>query len=473
MTRQVIHELDERYQAYLCDESRLLGAAESVSFPESEDEIVAIIAEMRRERVSVTVQGGRTGLAGSAVPLRGHVMNLSRMNRGEAPQRREDGTWVMTVQPGTTLMDLRRSIWGARVEAPLFWPPDPTETTATVGGVVSCNARGLTAMRYGGTRDHVEGFRLVSADGDAKAVVRGEGALHPDCGLDALDLAVGGEGMFGVISELTLRLIPKPPEMWGICFFFGGRQSLCAFVDRLVSVPPHAGASLAAMEYLDRRAMAIVEERKTTVTSIQSLPAVDPAALAMVYVELHGDGEEAIAELAESLMEIAVEAGGDPDRAWAVSGEAEVERLRAFRHAAAESANLLIERARRSDPSIVKLSTDMSLPGLPFSAALDLYESGLAREELDACVFGHLPENRLNVNLLPKDRDEYLRGRRLIAEWAAQVIALGGQPVNEHGVGKLKRDLVAKCSADTRWHTLRRCRTALDPEEFWNPGNMF
>ncbi len=473
MTRQVMHELDERYQTYLCDESRLLGAAESVSFPEREDEIVAVIAEMRRERVSVTVQGGRTGLAGSAVPLRGHVMNLSRMNRAEAPQRRKDGTWVMTVEPGTTLMDLRRAIEGAKVEAPLFWPPDPTETTATVGGVVSCNARGLTAMRYGSTRDHVEALRLVSADGAAKAVVRGEGAFQPDCGLGALDLAVGGEGMFGVITALTLRLVPKPPEMWGICFFFGGRQSLCAFADRLASVPPHAGASLAAMEYLDRRAITMVEERKTTVTSIQGLPAVDPAALAMVYVELHGDDEEAVAELATSLMEIAVEAGADPDRAWAVSGEAEVERLRAFRHAAAEAANLLIERARRSDPSIVKLSTDMSLPGLPFSAALDLYESGLAREELDACVFGHLRENRLNVNLLPRDADEYLRGRRLIAEWAAQVIALGGQPVNEHGVGKLKKDLVAEGSAGTRWRELRRCKTALDPEEFWNPGNMF
>lgn len=473
MTRQVMHGLDERYRTYLCDESRLLGAAESVSFPESEDEIVAVIAEMRRERVSVTVQGGRTGLAGSAVPLRGHVMNLSRMNRAGAPERREDGTWIMTVEPGATLMDLRRALAGACVERALCWPPDPSETTATVGGVVSCNARGLTAMRYGGTRDHVEGFRLVSANGAVKAVVRGEGALHPGCGLDALDLAVGGEGMFGVITALTLRLVPRPPELWGVCFFFGDRQSLCAFADRLVNAPPHAGASLAAMEYLDRRAIAIVEERRATVTSIQGLPVVDRAALAMVYVELHGDGEEAVAELAASLMEIAVEAGADPDRAWAVSGEGEVERLRAFRHAAAESANLLIERARQSDPSMVKLSTDMSLPGLPLSAALDLYESGLAREELDACVFGHLPENRLIVNLLPRDPDEYLRGRRLIAEWAAHMTAWGGQPVNEHGVGKLKRDLVAGSAAGTRWHELRRCKTALDPEEFWNPGNMF
>jgi D-lactate dehydrogenase (cytochrome) len=473
MTRLPIHGFDERYQTYLRDESRMLGAAEGVSFPEREDEIVAVVAEMRHERVPVTVQGGRTGLAGSAVPLQGHVMNLSRMNRAGTPERREDGTWVMTVEPGTTLLDVRRAIEGATVESALFWPPDPTETTATVGGVVSCNARGLTAMRYGSTGDHVEGFRLVSADGAAKAVVRGEGALHPDCGLDAFDLAVGGEGMFGVITALTLRLIPKPPEIWGICFFFGGRQSLCAFVDHLVSVPPHAGAGLAAMEYLDRRAITMVEERKTTVTSIQSLPAVDPAALAMVYVELHGDGEEAVAELAADLMEIAVEAGGDSDRAWAVSGEADVERLRAFRHAAAESANLLIERARRSDPSIVKLSTDMRLPGLPFSTALDLYESGLAREGLDACVFGHLLDNRLNVNLLPRDPDEHLRGWRLIEEWAGQVIALGGQPVNEHGAGKLKKDLVAKCSAGTRWHELRRCKAALDPEEFWNPGNMF
>jgi len=444
VTRQTIHRLDERHQAYLRDESRMLGAAQSLSFPEDEDEIVAVVAEMRHRRIPVTVQGGRTGLAGAAVPLRGHVMNLSRMNRTEAPERREDGTWVVRVEPGTTLLDLRRALAGAQVERALFWPPDPTEATATVGGVVSCNARGLTAMRYGSTRDHVEALRLVTADGAAKAVVRGEGALHPDCGLDALDLAVGSEGMFGVISALALRLLPKPPEVWGICFFFRDRQSLCAFVDHLVSVPPHASASLAAMEYLDRRAITIVEERKTIVTSIQGLPDVDPAALAMVYVELHGDGEGAVADLAESLMEIVVETGGDPDGAWAVSGEAEVERLRAFRHAAAESANLLIERVRLSSPSIVKLSTDMSLPGLPFSTALDLYDSGLSREGLDACVFGHLPQNRLNVNLLPRDPDEHLRGRRLIEDWAAQVIALGGQPVNEHGAGKLKKDLVAE-----------------------------
>jgi D-lactate dehydrogenase (cytochrome) len=473
MTRPAIHELDERHQAYLRDESRMIGAAESLSFPQSEEEIVAIVAEMRRTQTPVTLQGGRTGLAGGAVPLRGHVMNLSRMTRTEAPERREDGTWVMKVEPGATLMDLRRALAAAQVERALFWPPDPTETTATVGGVVSCDARGLTAMRYGATRDHVEAIRLANADGAATEVVRGDGAHAPDCGLDALALAIGGEGMFGVITELTLRLIPKPPEMWGICFFFGERESLCAFVDRLVSVAPHEGASLAAMEYLDRRAIAIVEERKSAVGSIRGLPAVDPAALAMVYVELHGDDEASVTALAEDLMEIAVEAGGDPDQAWAVSGEAEVERLRAFRHAASESANLLIDRARQSSPAIVKLSTDMSLPGLPFSAALELYESGLRRHGLDACVFGHLLENRLNVNLLPGDPEEYLRGRRLIAEWAAQVIALGGQPVDEHGVGKLKKDLVARSPAGTRWHELRRCKAALDPGGFWNPGNMF
>lgn len=470
---QLIHMLDERYQTYLRDESRMLGAAESISFPESEEEIVAVIAEMRRNRIPITVQGGRTGVAGGAVPLRGHVLNLSRMNRTGEPQRRDDGTWLMKAEPGTTLMDLRQALAGTRIEGGLFWPPDPTEPTATVGGIVSCNARGITGMRYGQTQDYVEGLRVVWSDGAAAEIVRGSGARYPGCGLEVLALVVGGEGIFGVITDLTLRLIPKPREMWGICFFFGDRESLSTFVDRLVRVSPTGGASIAAMEYLDRQAIAIVEQRKATVTSIKDLPDVDGASIAMVYVELHGDGEESVAKLAETLMDIAVESRSDPDKAWAVSGESEIERLRAFRHAAAESVNLLIEDIRRSDPSIMKLGTDMSLPGLSFAAALDFYESGLARHGLQACVFGHLLDNHLHVNILPRDAKEYVRGRRLVEEWAGQVISLGGQPVTEHGVGKLKKDLLARCPAGTKWDKLRQCKAALDPEGFWNPGNMF
>ncbi len=240
MRSELIQPLDERYQTYLHDESRLSGEAQSISFPESEAEIAAIVAEMRAASTPVTVQGGRTGLTGGAVPLGGHVMNLARMNRIGHPQRMDDGTWVVTVEPGATLLELRRALAGARADRALFWPPDPTESTATVGGVVSCNARGLTAALYGSTREQIAALRVVTADNAPRDVAHGSEACCPGCGLDLFDLVAGGEGMFGVIGGLTLKLRPKPRVVWGICFFFPDRESLCAVADRLAGAgsPP-------------------------------------------------------------------------------------------------------------------------------------------------------------------------------------------------------------------------------------------
>jgi D-lactate dehydrogenase (cytochrome) len=480
----VISALDERFQTYLHDESGLVGEAGSISFPESEAEIVAVVAEMRRAGTPITVQGGRTGLAGAAVPLRGHVLNLGRMNGIRRPRRRDDGTWTVTVGPGATLRELERALAGARVGSSLFWPPDPTESTATVGGVVSCAARGLTAMLYGNTREHVAALRVVSCDNAGDELTRDGGARWSDCGLPAFDLLAGGEGMFGVISELALTLRVKPRAVWGICFFFPDRQSVGAVADRLtelesgavsLSAPEcatgPAGASIAAMEYLDRRSLTLVEERRAEVTTLRRLPAIPPSAVAMVYVELHGEEEDAVLALAERLMQIVAEGGGDPD-AWAFFTEAEIERLRAVRHAVPEAANLLVAQARQADPAIVTLGTDMSLPGLSFAAALDFYEADLWRAGLDACVFGPLVGNRLYVNILPRTLDEFVRGRRLVAGWAARAVALGGQAVGEHGVGKLKKSLLAARSGGSRWGELGRCKAALDPEGFWNPGNM-
>ncbi len=473
MTGELIRSLDERYQTYLHDESGLRGEADSISFPLNEAEAAAIVAAMRDAGTPVTAQGGHTGLAGAAVPLRGHVMNLSRMNRIGQPSRLEDGTWVVTAEPGATLGELRTALAGARAGAALFWPPDPTETTATIGGVVSCGARGLTSMLYGDTLSHVESLRLLLRDGSVRDVSRGGGACCAGCSLGMLDVVAGGEGMVGVITQLTLRLAPKPRVVWGICFFCPDRQSTGAVADRLAATESGAGdASIACLEYLDRRSVALVEERTSGVAALRHLPDVDPSMAAAFFVELHGDDEDAVVALAGRLMDAVTECGGDPD-AWVMFGEAEVERLRAMRHAAPESANMLVEQVRRSDPSILTLTTDMALPGLPFAAALDFYEGGLRQKGLDACLYGPVRDNRLYVTLLPRTRDEFVRGRRLVGQWAVRAVELGGRPVNEHGAGKLKQSLLAACPDSPRRRDLRRCKDALDPGWFWNPGTMF
>ncbi len=133
--------------------------------------------------------------------------------------------------------------------------------------------------------------------------------------------------------------------------------------------PQSKYAETAVVEYIDRTSIDLIQARKSFMTKIKELPDVEPQFTHMIYLELQGT-DEGIEELAEQLMELAINHNADPDKAWAVSGEVEVEKLKAFRHAAAEATNLYIEQVRREAPRITKLGTDMTLQGNDFLGVL-------------------------------------------------------------------------------------------------------
>ena len=190
--------LSAEYEAYLRDESRSSGTADSISFPRDEEEIRSVLQTLRTAAprggapAPVTVQGARTGLAAGAVPAGGHVMNLARANRYLGLRQDDAGTYYLRVQPGVILSELRRHLanktlpvdgWDAESLAALdklyagpeqFFPTDPTEASACLGGMAACNASGARSYRYGPMRGHVSALRVVLADGDVIAVRRGE-----------------------------------------------------------------------------------------------------------------------------------------------------------------------------------------------------------------------------------------------------------------------------------------------------------
>ena len=137
-----------------------------------------------------------------------------------------------------------------------------------------------------------------------------------------------------------------------------------------------------------------------------------------------------------------MESGSDPGCVWATSGETEVEKMKAFRHAAAETTNLFIEEMRLKEKRITKLGTDMSLANQDFITVLHMYREGLREKGLYGCIFGHIGDNHLHVNILPKDYEEYERGVTLIRTWAEQTKSKGGQIICEHGIGKLKKKIL-------------------------------
>jgi len=466
--------MDDTYHEYLKDESKMRGAADSISFPESEAEIGKILQVMRENQMPVTIQGGKTGVVGSAVPSRGHIMNLSHMNKVKSFFIAEEGKAFLKVEPGITLKELRKAI--DRLETPkaFFWPPDPSESTATVGGIASTDAKGICFQLYGKTVSYVAGIRVMNAEGSIRDLKKGQGAIVINGeSKDLLDVYLGGEGMYGVITELTLRLIPKPREIWGIGFFFEDREDGMSFSDQLKATSFEVqGAKIAAMEYLDHTILNALEIHKNNMTKLKRIPDVATHIAAMVYVEIHGDQEDAIEEIAAALMTIGSGFNGDPDKTWAFSGEPEIDKMRDLLCAAAETAIFHIEKVRSEDPRITKLGIDISLEGVGLKTWVSRIEKTLQKENLNAGYWGHIGSNRLHIDILPGSYGEFVKGKALFETWAERFPAALGNAITSYGIGKLKKSIFLKTASQACIQELHQLKKQLDTHNLWNPGNM-
>lgn len=508
---------------YLRDESRRTGRADCIAFPRTEADVLAALAEAREQRIPVTVQGARTGLTGGAVPEGGLVLNLAHLD-----QIQVEGD-TLRAQPGATLTALR-----AASPPGFFFAPDPTETSASIGGMISCNSSGALSFLHGPTRNHVLSLRVALLNGDVLDLRRGRdqadglhfqlgslsGELPPlrrpavknaagyfiDPNMDLVDLFIGAEGTLGVVTEATLRLLPTPGAIWGLMAFLPNTAAVVGYVDALragqgsevggrrsevgsqrsglenpdasplqpsaFSLPPSL-PRLAALEYFDSRCLDFLREHADELASQNiSVPSL-PAGTACVYAEWHAPDAASAEAALMAAAERLPEFGGDLDTSIPADNPHGIEKLKLFRHAVPEMVNSAIDERRKIHPGLVKLGTDMSVPDAHLADVLALYETDLATSGLEHLTFGHIGADHLHVNVLPRHPADYDAGRALYARWAAQVIAWGGSISAEHGIGKLKRDLFRQMAGDAALAQMRDLKKLFDPDGLLNPGTLF
>lgn len=493
----MIEAFQPAYADYLRDESRRTGNADGIAFPRNESEVLEALTEARAARMPITTQGARTGIAGGAVPAGGLVLNLARMNLVAPP-----AGGALNAQAGTTLDAIR-----AAQPPRLTFAPDPTETSASIGGMISCNSSGALSFLHGPTRHHVLGLRVATLAGEVLDLRRGRdkangwnfqlgslaGELPPlprpavknaagyyvEPDMDLVDLFIGAEGTLGVITEATLRLLPAPGAVWGLLACLPDSAAVVGWVNALRASPPAAGGQsptgvprLAALEYFDSRCLDFLREHADELaTKDIAVPAI-PAGTACVYAEWHAPdaaaAERALLGAADRLPEF----GADPDAALLADNPHEVEKLKQFRHAAPELVNSAIDERRKIHPGLVKLGTDMAVPDNRLGDVLALYERDLAAAGLEHLIFGHIGANHLHVNVLPRHPADYDAGQALYARWAAQVIAWGGSISAEHGIGKLKRELFRQMAGENALARMRDLKKILDPAGLLNPGTL-
>ncbi len=469
------------FEEYLRDESRRTGAAEQILFAKSEADISGAL----QASLPITIQGARTGIAAGAVPNGGLILNLSRMNHvGDV----KDGR--IAVQPGALLAEIREKV----KDAGLFFPPDPTETSASIGGMLACNASGAMSYHYGPTRKWVNALRVMLPDGDVIRVQRGEtidglsfslttengrdisGTLpelnapdvksaagyfiKPD--MDLVDLFIGMEGTLGIITEAELLLRPLPPVQQALCAFFPDEESALEFVRFL-----REELSPVAIELFGHRALDLLRE------SDMDLPTFPDHAHTAIYFEFHGDSEESLEEAVMASAERMVELGAGEDDCWFADGPRQIETQKTFRHATPEAVNLLIDQRKKACPGLTKLGTDMSVPDEQLETIVKLYRNDLATAGLEYVIFGHIGNNHVHVNILPRSMEELAKGKELYLKWAAEVVAMGGSVSAEHGIGKIKVPLLETMFRPDGIAAMREVKKIFDPGGILNQGNLF
>jgi len=503
---------------YLADAAHYPGGhAPAVGFPRNEAQLASLI----QNNAAVLPVGAQSSLTGGATPMGELVLSLSKLIAIAEPRTKQ-----VTVQPGVTLTRLKNTLTAAGKS----YPPVPTYEGATVGGIVSTNAAGAATFKYGTTRDWVEGLSVMLACGELLDLERGQvrakngyfeieksdgkvtvpvptyrlpavpkhsAGYHTGPDMDLVDLFVGSEGTLGVVTSVTLNVLPRRLEN---CFFLISvehESQALRVASRLREISLQTrrdgdpdGLDVVAIEHLDRRCLELLREdgadRRQHVSVSESASAV-----LLVQIELpSGTGSnhihEQVAQFASAqaadgpitrLCHLLEDEDLLDNTEMATPGQrTRATELLSFREAVPESVNRRIRIAKSTvDNTINKTAADMVVPFCNLSESLHLFRSAFESRHLDYAIWGHLSDANLHPNVIPKTAAEMQLGKDAILECGQEIIKLGGSPLAEHGVGRnpLKQTLLRLLYGDAGLAQMRAVKRALDPDSKLAPGVLF
>jgi D-lactate dehydrogenase (cytochrome) len=459
---------------YLRDASNFLGGnAEEVIIPETSDELVAFL---KNETRPVTIAGAGTGLTASRIPSGGVIISLERLNEIVLE---EEGR--IRVGPAVSLNKLQ----GFLVSTNWFYPPNPTETWASLGGTLATNASGSRSYKYGVTRDYVEEVELVLVDGRKTIVKRGlkiteplnlEDGSHisfpevsyqsPECknaagyfvhpGMDWLDLFIGSDGTLGIFTKIVLRLVPCPDEFVSGVLFFDDETSCWKLIPKIKAFNGHKIAPC-SLEYFDHNALAKLKSKH------QKIP---PHSRAALFFEQDVARLKDYDFVMENWYEFLSQENIMLDGSWFAQGANDIQKFHDFRHDIPIIINEENSRAGR-----VKLGTDMAVTDNHFIQMMEFYKKVLGNNDLDYVMFGHLGDNHLHINLLP-DASQREYAQQVYDQIVCQILEWKGTISAEHGVGKLKKKYFSKMVGAEGLSDLKKIKNCLDPDNRLGIGNI-
>lgn len=448
---------------YLTDASNTTGWAEALVRPRSTEELAQTVAWCQANGTALTVTAQRTSTTGGPVPHGGWLLSTEALDQILDLDRVQAGVFLGAYQAHVA------------TQGHMF-PPDPTSRhECTVGAAIATNASGARSFKYGPIRPWVRWVQAVLPTGQVVEADR-RTPIPPDwprihwqepgvktaAGLfpadNLLDLLIGHEGTLGIITQAALHLTHPPAAVLSLVAFFPALGPCLDFVQTARAGAPRRGqpgraGALAprAIEFFGPRALDLIRDR---------VPDVPDQAQAALFIEVEHTGEAPL----EAWWDALVDGGALAEHTIVAEDPTGQGRLDALRHAIPASVNEQVVAN-----GMPKVGTDFAVPDHALAEMMEIY----AACPLPHVNFGHIGDNHLHLNMLPRTADELDQARRLYKQMAHQAVALGGTVSAEHGIGKLKRGLLADMLGPQVIASFRALKAHIDPNWILGRGTMF
>ncbi len=434
----------ERVEPYGADAVKEKFPPEAVVFPESTVEMAAILRLANEYEFPVTARGGGVGYTGGAVPINGGiVIGTDRMKK--IVEISADDLYIVC-QPGLTTYEVQQAV----AKEGLMFAPDPASyKDSFIGGNIAENAGGMRTPKYGVTKHHVLGLEVVTATGD---VIRTGGKTVKNVvGFDLTGLMCGSEGMLGIITEATLKLLPMPEATSTVRANFRSMEAACKVLTKFTP----EGILPMAMEVIDKFCVAAVEENFAFGLSKE--------AEAILLVAVDGSRED-VSKNAETIERIIDEKGGF-----------DIVRARSK-----EEEDKLWDVRRAISPSLMKYGTlkineDVVVPRSKVPELVARIEEIGKKHNTFVANFGHAGDGNIHVNFVVdrEDPEQIARARKCVSETFQLSVELGGTISGEHGIGYVKAQYLGYALDEPTLEIMKGIKKLFDPKGILNPGKMF
>lgn len=411
----------------------------------STEDVSAVLKYCNEHNIAVTPRGAGTGLCGGCVAIHGGVvLSTEKMKKVIEVDTKN---MTATVEPGVLLMEFPKALEGTG----LFYPPDPGEKTATMGGNAMTNAGGMRAVRYGVTRDYVLGMEVVLASGEV--ITLGGKNVKTSSGYSLIDLMVGSEGTLGFLTKLTVKLIPEPKVNLSLLMPFDDLDACIGAVPAVLG----CGCEPTAVEFMEREVIACAETYLG-----KQFP--DTSADAYLLVRLDGASADALKPAMDQLTELALSIGAkdvllaDTDERKESIWNARGAFLEAIKGSTPEMDECDVVVPREVIPAFVRRSVEIGK------------EIGVR-----ICSFGHAGDGNLHIYACKDELSDEAWSKaveQVMNELYSAAREMGGEVSGEHGIGHAKKGFLAESMGETQMQLMRGIKAAFDPKGILNPGKV-